>query len=78
MTNIPRARRFRFGRRDPFAGTPTDDLRSAYWDHRSRAEAAAFDGDFVTSRLHHDDAARYLKALRLRGEPELPPADQQG
>jgi len=77
MTNITRGRHFILGRRDLFSDTSSDDLRTTYWDHRTRAEAAAFDGDYATSRVHHRHARRYLKALTRRGEPELPPADQQ-
>jgi hypothetical protein len=72
MTRFARLRRLIPVRGELFPEISADELRRLYWEHRGLAEAAAFDGYFATSRSHHDTAARYLRALKRRGEFTLP------
>ncbi|MGC5223284.1 hypothetical protein ACPW96_11920 [Micromonospora sp. DT81.3] len=72
MIVLSRVRQFIRGRGELLASIPLDDLRRAYWEQLSLAEAAAFDGYFATSRTHHRSAAHHLRELDRRGETALP------
>ncbi|WP_243074986.1 hypothetical protein [Microbacterium sp. SS28] len=75
MTLLDRIRAS-FRRQELFPDASADELRAMYWEQIGLAESAAFDGFQDVSRSHHDRAAQYGKALAQRGEPTLPPADQ--